>query len=299
MMPRASTTFHDALLNSTLNAPQSFFGETDIGETTNRFSQDLQLIDMELPLALFTTCVEFISCIAQFIMIAVSAKFLGAALPFVIVVFYFVQKFYLRTARQLRLLDIEAKAPLFSMFLEVLSGLVTIRAYGWEEEFDRRHLEVLGVSQRPSYLLFCVQRWLNLVLDLVVWAIAIIVVTIATKTKGTLDPGLVGIALVNIINFGISIKQLISNWTILEVSIGAVARVRTFVVETESEHRLKESRMPPPAWPEEGSLEFSDITATYNGKEKPVINGLNLSILPGQKIAICGKSGGYVFCSPF
>ena len=80
-MPRASTLFHDALLNTTVNAPLWLFSETDVGITVNRFSQDLQLIDMELPLALFNTSVEFLSCVAQFIMIITSAKFIGAALP--------------------------------------------------------------------------------------------------------------------------------------------------------------------------------------------------------------------------
>jgi ATP-binding cassette, subfamily C (CFTR/MRP), member 1 len=31
----------------------SFFGKTDSGETINRFSQDLSMIDSELPMALF------------------------------------------------------------------------------------------------------------------------------------------------------------------------------------------------------------------------------------------------------
>jgi ATP-binding cassette, subfamily C (CFTR/MRP), member 1 len=134
MMPRASTEFHDALLDTTWNAQFSLFTEIDIGTTTNRFSQDLQLIDMELPLSLFNTtvgkyhyldlytlreliiCEGVINCVAQFTMIAISAKYIGAVLPALLVAFFILQKFYLRTARQLRLLDIEAKAPLFSKF---------------------------------------------------------------------------------------------------------------------------------------------------------------------------------------
>lgn len=43
-------------------APMTFFATTDIGITTNRFSQDLELIDMELPLALIQTMLSTISC---------------------------------------------------------------------------------------------------------------------------------------------------------------------------------------------------------------------------------------------
>lgn len=41
-------------------APMTFFATTDIGITTNRFSQDLELIDMELPLALIQTMLSTI-----------------------------------------------------------------------------------------------------------------------------------------------------------------------------------------------------------------------------------------------
>ena len=45
------------------------------------------------------------------------------------------QKYYLRTSRQMRLLDLEAKSPLYSHFIESLAGLVEIRAFGWGENF--------------------------------------------------------------------------------------------------------------------------------------------------------------------
>jgi hypothetical protein len=45
------------------------------------------------------------------------------------------QKYYLRTSRQMRLLDLEAKSPLYSHFLESLTGLVEIRAFGWSNDF--------------------------------------------------------------------------------------------------------------------------------------------------------------------
>ncbi|KAF7512373.1 hypothetical protein GJ744_001941 [Endocarpon pusillum] len=291
IMPKASTAFHRAILDTSVNARQSFFSETDVGETVNRFSQDLQLIDMELPLALFNTSIEFLSCIAQLIMIMASAKFIAAALPAVLVAFWLVQKFYLRTGRQLRLLDIEAKGPLFSQFIETLAGLVTIRAYGWQKEESRRNQATLDVSQRPFYLLVCVQRWLNLVLDFIVAGIAIVVVSIATKTKGNIDPGLVGVALVNIINFSVSIKALLANWTQLETCVGAVARVRGFERTTESEHQPIEKYVPPVEWPDQGAVRFHRVSASWEGNSKPVLSDLDFSAEPGQKLAICGKSG--------
>lgn len=200
---------------------------------------------------------------AQVLLICVSARYLAAALPFCLAIVYVVQKIYLRTSRQLRFLDIEAKAPLLSNFLETLDGIATIRAFGWVNKYESRNGTTLDVSQRPYYLLYCIQRWLNLVLDMIVAVIAVILVTISVKTKGTTSAGLIGVALFNVVGFSTNLKALISSWTILETSIGAVSRVRSFASKTESENRPLETQMVPEDWPKAGSIEIQDVSVSY------------------------------------
>lgn len=134
---------------------------------------------------------------------------MAVLIPVCSVVVMCVQKFYLRTSRQLRLLDLEAKSPLNSNFIESLNGLVTIRAFKWQENFKAGNLELLDTSQVPNYLLFCIQRWLSLVLDLVVAAIAVMLVILAVKLKGQISGGSIGVALVNITTFNVAIVALV------------------------------------------------------------------------------------------
>lgn len=107
-------------------------------------------------------------CVWSACLMCLSASYFLATMPAVILSVWILQKFYLRTSRQIRLLDLEAKSPLYSHFLESLNGLVTIRAFGWAERFQESNLELLDASQKPYYLMFCIQRWLALILDLVV-----------------------------------------------------------------------------------------------------------------------------------
>ena len=51
MIPRSAAYLYARLLDTVENAPLSFFTSTDVGQIVNRFSQDLSVIDMELPFA--------------------------------------------------------------------------------------------------------------------------------------------------------------------------------------------------------------------------------------------------------
>ena len=187
----------------------------------------------------------------------------AAAFPFCILAFYYIQRYYLRTSRQLRFMDIEAKSPLYSLFVECLSGLATVRAFGWQKQLAQRNELLLDVSQKPFYLLWAVQRWLTVVLDLVVAAIAVLLMVLVVKLRGTMSAGYVGVALVNIITFNQSIKLLVTYWTTLETHIGAIARIRNFEAETATENLPTETNDPPPYWPSEGSIEFEEFSASY------------------------------------
>jgi ATP-binding cassette subfamily C (CFTR/MRP) protein 1 len=51
-------------------------------------------------------------CIGQAVMIAIATFHIALVYPFIAAVFYFVQKLYRRTSRQLLCMDLEAKSPL-------------------------------------------------------------------------------------------------------------------------------------------------------------------------------------------
>lgn len=56
----------------------------------------------------------------QTILLCVAEKWLAMSLPACILLVYVVQKAYLRTSRQLRFLELESRAGVFSNFLETV-----------------------------------------------------------------------------------------------------------------------------------------------------------------------------------
>lgn len=202
-----------------------------------------------------------------------------------------IQKYYLRTSRQVRLLDLEAKSPLYSHFIESLSGLATIRAFGWSDAFVEQNLALLDHSQKPFYLLFCIQRWLALVLDLMVTVLAVIMMVLVVKLRNSVDSGFVGLAILNVISFSQSLAWIIRQWTALETSIGAISRLKSFTTTTPSENLAGEDQAVPDSWPENGGIEFRNLSASYELNGPKVLNGIDMTIKPGEKIGVCGRTG--------
>ncbi|RAH82412.1 putative ABC transporter [Aspergillus japonicus CBS 114.51] len=291
MVPKTAKEFHDLLLKTVLRAPLGFFSVTDSGEITNRFSQDLELVDMELPRSLIGTMMALVLCVGELAVILYSSHYIAATVPFLIGLLYLVQIFYLKTSRQLRILEIEARAPLLSHFMETLQGLSSIRAFGWTRSYTAQNDRLLGTAQQSLYLLYCAQLWLTLTLDMIVAVLAIILVSIAVTTR-TSTGASIGLALVNVVAFGANLKGLVYNWTALEIAMGAIARIRDFTSTTPSEEQPGPREPPPPPdWPQQGLIRFHEVSAAYNCESPPVLKNVSLEVQPGQKLAICGRTG--------
>lgn len=201
-------------------------------------------------------------CIAEAALISSGASLVAVTIPPTVVILYVLQKFYLRTSRQLRFLDLEAKAPLYTQFTETLDGLHTIRAFGWEGAYQERNADLLNTSQKPYYHMYCIQRWLNLILDLLVAGVAVILVAIATQGRWVTSSGAIGVALNNVLGFNMSLSGLINSWTTLETSLGAISRLKNFEQETENENQPGETGEPPEDWPSKGAIVLENVTSS-------------------------------------
>lgn len=191
------------------------------------------------------------------------ANYAAVIIPFLFVSVYLVQHFYLRTSRQLRHLDLEAKSPLYTQLSETATGVQHIRSFSWQSEILSESFKLLDFSQKPYYYMFCIQRWLTLVLELDVMITATILVTLALSLPHTSSANAIGLAMLNIISFGSGMANVIGTWTRMETSLGAIARLRSFLEETPTEEDPESEPELPKGWPLYGRVELKDVCARY------------------------------------
>lgn len=263
IIPRSSTELHWRLLQAVLRQTLPFLSRTDTGTTLNRFSQDISLVSQTLPVVFAQTVFVLFYILIKIGVISAGAKYAAPIMVFLLLALYAIQYFYLKTSRQLRLMELETTSPFFSHFKETSSGIEHIRAFGWGRPLMEEFSELLRRAQKPFYYLLSVQQWLQFTLDATTCCIATILVSIATTMPGSTSDAALGLALLNLVTFSSMSSFLIRVWVSMETCLGGLARIKIFCEETPQENDGSDGQELPEEWPTAGTIEFKSVTAGY------------------------------------
>lgn len=254
----------------------------------------MNLVDLRLPISFILTSEKILGVVAEIVLACTASGYFAISIPFILLFVYFLQRIYITLSRQLQTMELEQKAPLFENFMNTFEGLITLRAYSWSSVAEARNTELINNSQRPYYLLFCLQRWITLVLDLVTAAQATLIMGLAVALRHSMDPGYLGVALTSIMSFGQTASSLTLQFTNLITSLSAVDRIMNYVNTAPSEeNNLKdqegEAKLLANGWPTRGHIHLDNASASY-GKHK-VLKNVSLDLAAGSKTVICGRTG--------
>ncbi|OAQ99018.1 hypothetical protein LLEC1_01154 [Akanthomyces lecanii] len=296
VVPKSSRVLHKQLLQTIMKAQLPFLTKTESGVLVSKFSQDIGFLSQQLPQYFLEFTYTSVACLVSIGVIVSGASYAAIAVPALLVFLWQMQRFYLRTSRQIRHMDLEAKSPLYTLFQDVGDGIMHIRAFQWESDIKWQGYGLLDYSQRPYYHMYAIQRWLALVMDLTVAGIAMLLVGLAVNMPGKTTGGAIGLSLVTLINLSESMSYLVKDWSNLETSLGAMARVREFNNTTplEAEPVLKPGEQLPDNWPSLGRVDLTSVTAKYDPLDlaaRPVLKNLSLIVQPREKVAIIGRTG--------
>lgn len=108
----AGLDLHHAAVETVMHSSLRFLSNTDVGKVLNLFSQDMNIMDTQLPRMVNNLSFCLANAVGQAVVIAVSSAWLVISYPFFIALLWAVQRVYLPTSKRLRVLDLEAKTPL-------------------------------------------------------------------------------------------------------------------------------------------------------------------------------------------
>ncbi|XP_011636992.1 multidrug resistance-associated protein 1 isoform X1 [Pogonomyrmex barbatus] len=287
----ASTRIFIGTLQRVLRNPMSFFDRTPIGRILSRLGKDIDVIDNILPMILRSWITCLFSVIATLVVISYSTPvFILVILP-IGAIYYFIQRFYVATSRQLKRLESVSRSPIYSHFSESVTGAPIIRAYGVQEQFIHESENRVDFNQVCYFPSIIANRWLAVRLEMVGNLIIFFSALFAVLSRDTMSSGLVGLS----VSYALQITQTL-NWLVrmtsdVETNIVAVERIKEYG-ETAQEAAWKNTEYTPPKeWPKHGRVDFKDFKVRYREGLDLVLNGLTFSVLGGEKVGIVGRTG--------
>ncbi|CCG82393.1 putative ABC metal ion transporter [Taphrina deformans PYCC 5710] len=289
---RSSKILHENMANAVFQAPMTFFETTPMGRILNRFSTDVYKIDEVLPRTFsmfFRNAVQV--CFVLGVICISTPVFTFLIIPLV-VVYYGIQKYYLKTSRELKRLDSTTRSPIYAHFQESLGGISTIRAYNQQGRFAQENEWRMDMNQKAWFLYIATNRWLAVRLEFIgsfiILAAAILAVTTVFTTG--MSAGLVGLSMSYALQTTQSLNWIVRQTVEVETNIVSAERALEYA-HLESEAPAVTSFKSPAAWPTSGAVEFKGYSTRYREGLPLILNEIDVKIKSHEKIGIVGRTG--------
>uniref|UniRef100_A0A671YF42 ATP-binding cassette, sub-family C (CFTR/MRP), member 2 n=1 Tax=Sparus aurata TaxID=8175 RepID=A0A671YF42_SPAAU len=286
----ASGILHSRLLRNILRVPMVFFDTTPIGRVVNRFAKDIFTVDEAIPQSFRSWILCLLGVLGTLFVICLATPFFTILIVPLAVVYYFVQRFYVATSRQLRRLDSVSRSPIYSHFSETVSGLSVIRAYGHQDRFLKHNEITIDGNLKSVYPWIVSNRWLAIRLEFLGNLVVFFSALFAVISRDSLDSGLVGLSISYALNVTQTLNWLVRMTSELETNIVAVERVSEYS-ELENEAKWVTDTRPPEDWPTKGKLRFENYKVRYRPGLDLVLHGITCDIGSTEKIGIVGRTG--------
>ncbi|CAL8264121.1 unnamed protein product [Lota lota] len=287
----ASRYLHQSMLHDVLRSPISFFERTPSGSLVNRFSKEMDTIDSVIPSIIKMFMGSMLNVLGACVVILVATPLVAIIIPPLGLVYYFVQRFYVASSRQLKRLESVSRSPVYTHFNETLLGTSVIRAFGEQERFifesDRR----VDCNQKAYYPSIVANRWLAVRLEFVGNCIVSFAALFAVMARESLSPGIVGLSISYALQMTASLTWLVRMSSDLETNIVAVEKVKEYGDTEKEAEWQQESSIIPPGWPTAGLIEIRNFGLRYREDQDLAISNITVTILGGEKVGIVGRTG--------
>ncbi|OMJ68057.1 hypothetical protein SteCoe_34601 [Stentor coeruleus] len=291
---RAARTMFNNMLISLLNAPiPTYFDINPMGRILNRLSKDQNTVDSGVVYATNRTLAQFFSVFTTICFCVYTIPIVLLCIPLSLFLGYKIQQYYLGTSRELIRLESISKSPILQHFSETLSGLSTIRAFGYEKIFIKKYHELIDQSNAFGFYKNACYCWLAVCLEILSDIILVISTISIIYGKDYIDPGLTGVCLIYVIMLPEDMYNLMASSAYLENTMVSVERVHNMsLIEKEDMRiRFKDQILKSNNWPSKGEIEFYKYSARYRSDTDIVLNNISFIIKSYEKIGIIGRTG--------
>uniref|UniRef100_A0A8D3D6T5 Multidrug resistance-associated protein 1 n=1 Tax=Scophthalmus maximus TaxID=52904 RepID=A0A8D3D6T5_SCOMX len=287
----ASRCLHQSMLYDVLRSPMSFFERTPSGNLVNRFAKEMDTIDSVIPSIIKMFMGSMFSVLAACVVILIATPLVAIIIPVFGLLYFFVQRIYVATSRQLKRLESVSRSPIYTHFNETLLGTSVIRAFGEQERFICESDQRVDHNQKAYYPSIVANRWLAIRLEFVGNCIVSSAALFAVIARESISPGIIGLSISYALQLTASLTWLVRMSSDVETNIVAVEKVKEYTdTEKEAEWKHEPSSLSP-GWPTVGCIDIRGFGLRYRHDLDLAIRNITICINGGEKVGIVGRTG--------
>uniref|UniRef100_A0A671X8T8 Cystic fibrosis transmembrane conductance regulator n=1 Tax=Sparus aurata TaxID=8175 RepID=A0A671X8T8_SPAAU len=275
-----SKRLHEQMLSAVIRAPMAVLNTMKSGRIMNRFTKDMAAIDDMLPLVLFDLIQLTLIVLGAIFTVSIMRPYIFIAAIPLAVIFIALRKYFLRTGQQLKLLEAEARSPIFSHLIISLKGLWTIRAFGRQTYFETLFHKALNTHTATWFHYLATLRWFLFRCDMIFVLFFTAAAFIAVGTNQIL-------------------ALTVQSCTVMR----SVDRVFKFIdLPSEEPLPVKSGGKGGPdlvidnphardCWPNRGQMDVKGLTVKYTEAGRAVLSDISFSVDGGQSMGLLGRTG--------
>ncbi|KAG0298621.1 CD9 antigen [Linnemannia gamsii] len=206
------------------------------------------------------------------IVIALNTPIFLVVVPFLVIIYGFVQAYYVRSSRALKRIDSVSESPIYQHFSETLTGVTAIRALDAGKRFIAENAAKADVSANAYFAWIVTNRWLQIRQECLGSAIILAAAFFAVLSRDSLNPASAGLALF----YAMGVTQDI--------------RIEEYANKN-PEAPVKTGVVLPKNWPQAGQIEFRNYSTRYREGLDLVIKNIGITVQPMEKVGIVGRTG--------
>ncbi|CAJ0591312.1 unnamed protein product [Cylicocyclus nassatus] len=287
---QAARHLHANLLHKLLKASASWWDRTPSGRVINRICSDVYTCDDNLPFQLNILLASFFNLIGTMVITIMGLPLMTPIILLLLTIYYFIQKYYRLTTVELKRLTSLSLSPFYSHLSDTVNGLVTIRAQRFVDRFAKELRERLTVNLRAQFSSLAATQWLSIRLSLIaVGIVATIAISAVVQHQvWGVDSGLIALAITYALSLTGLLNGLLGSFIETEKEMVSVERIDDYLTNVPDED---DNGKDEPPLEFTGRIELRKVFLRYSRYLPLALDDINVTIAPGEKVAIIGRTG--------
>lgn len=292
---RCAETMFKAMTKRVLRAPMSYFDTTPLGRILNRFTYDVEVLDIELSVSMAGVMISFSWLFSAIVVMAAVLPWILLGIVPVTFAYYFLQLYYRMSGPDLQRIDATSRTPIQASLAEGLEGATTIRAFRKEEKFSLEFQKSVDRNSSAMLNFTAAQRWLGLRIESLGASVSLTLSLLIVCANDSLliPPGLVGLVIQWSILFTAALNFFFLRFTESEARITSIERIHeTTTLPQEAAWETDPSKVVlDKSWPAKGELVFDNVSMRYRDGLPLSLDSVSFCLNPGTRCGVVGRTG--------